>query len=265
MGLPVGGFGAVAPEPSGIRPLTRAHAHNDYEHTRPLLDALDQGFCSIEADIYLVDGQLLVAHERSQVQPGRTLAALYLEPLRQRIRANGGRVYRGGPTVVLLVDVKTDAQATYGVLHETLKSFSEILTVFREGRVDAGAVTVIVSGNRARDIVVAQTVRFAALDGRKKDLGSSVSPLLVPWVSEDWNAIFPWRWEGPMPDETRTLLRQWIAKAHAGGQQVRFWNTPDRPEAWRVLFEAGVDWIGTDDLSGLKDFLRARPVPAGAR
>src|SRR5262245_58578952 len=37
-------------------PLRQAHAHNDYEHPRPLFDALDQGFCSVEADIYLVDG-----------------------------------------------------------------------------------------------------------------------------------------------------------------------------------------------------------------
>src|SRR5258708_18978619 len=53
-------------------PLTRVHAHNDYEHKRPLFDALDDGFCSVEADIFLVDGQLLVAHTRTSVKPGRT-------------------------------------------------------------------------------------------------------------------------------------------------------------------------------------------------
>ncbi|HET6325009.1 MAG TPA: hypothetical protein VFG04_09940, partial [Planctomycetaceae bacterium] len=49
----------LAAEPT---PLIRAHAHNDYEHKRPLFDALDQGLCSVEADIFLVDGQLLVGH-----------------------------------------------------------------------------------------------------------------------------------------------------------------------------------------------------------
>lgn len=34
----------------GVIPLARAHAHNDYVHTRPLLDALEHGFTSIEAD-----------------------------------------------------------------------------------------------------------------------------------------------------------------------------------------------------------------------
>ena len=35
-----------------VTPLTRGHAHNDYAHERPLLEALDNGFTSIEADIF---------------------------------------------------------------------------------------------------------------------------------------------------------------------------------------------------------------------
>src|ERR1019366_2575676 len=65
-------LGRAAEPESSPTPLTRAHAHNDYEHSRPLWDALDQGFCSVEADIYLVNGQLLVAHDRNQVKPERT-------------------------------------------------------------------------------------------------------------------------------------------------------------------------------------------------
>ena len=62
--------GAQAQEP--VVPLLRAHAHNDYEHERPLLDALDHGFASVEADVWLVDGQLLVAHDREDVDFART-------------------------------------------------------------------------------------------------------------------------------------------------------------------------------------------------
>ena len=36
-----------------VVPLPNAHAHNDYEHKRPLFDALDHGFCSVEADVFL--------------------------------------------------------------------------------------------------------------------------------------------------------------------------------------------------------------------
>ena len=47
-------------------PLPPAHAHNDYEHRRPLQDALDRGFNSVEADVWLVDGELL-----RRPRPGR--------------------------------------------------------------------------------------------------------------------------------------------------------------------------------------------------
>jgi hypothetical protein len=53
---------AAAPPVAPIVPLANAHAHNDYEHKRPLFDALDNGFTSVEADVFLVDGKLLVGH-----------------------------------------------------------------------------------------------------------------------------------------------------------------------------------------------------------
>ena len=61
-----------------------------------------------------------------------------------------------------------------------------------------------------------------------------------------------------MPPEEREALDRWVRRAHAQGRTVRFWNTPDRPDAWEILFDAGVDVIGTDDLAGLEKFFRAR-------
>src|SRR5688572_24752148 len=90
---------AKAEEPQAaaeVRPLVRGHSHNDYFRKRPLLDALDHGICSVEADIYLVDGALLLGHDLKDVKPERTLQALYLDPLRERARANGGRVFPNG-------------------------------------------------------------------------------------------------------------------------------------------------------------------------
>src|SRR3954469_7012674 len=69
-----------------VIPLEHAHAHNDYEHARPLAEALEHGFTSVEADIWLVDGQLLVAHDRDKVDTARTLESLYLAPLRKSIQ-----------------------------------------------------------------------------------------------------------------------------------------------------------------------------------
>ena len=249
---------AASPETNSPPPLTRAHAHNDYEHTRPLLDALDHGFCSIEADIWLVDGKLLVAHERGKVKPDRTLQALYLDPLRERVRRNGGRLYPAGPPAILLIDVKSDAEATYAALRELLKEYGDVLTVFRNGSVQAKAITVIISGNRAAKTIAAESVRYAAVDGRIEDLESNAPGSLIPLVSDNWTKVFKWHGTDPLPDDERHHLKQIVEKAHAQGRKVRFWATPDKPEVWAALFDAGVDLINTDDLEGLHKFLLSR-------
>ena len=59
------------------------HSHNDYERARPLQQALEYGVGSVEADIFLEEGKLIVAHDRKQVLLGRTLDSLYLQPLQK--------------------------------------------------------------------------------------------------------------------------------------------------------------------------------------
>ena len=255
---------AAAEEKRPVKPLPQAHAHNDYEHPRPLLDALDHGFCSVEADVFLVGDELQVGHTRRDLRPGRTLERLYLAPLRECIRANGGQVYPDGPTVYLLIDVKTEARPTYAALDKVLARYRGILSETRDGRFEKRAVTVVVSGNRDRETITAQKVRYAGLDGRPGDLGSDVPAHLMPWVSANWALTFRWRGEGPMSEAERKKLREYVAKAHRHGRLVRFWATPESPVVWRELLDAGVDLINTDKLAELQQFLlesAARPKP----
>lgn len=239
-------------------PLPHAHAHNDYEHKRPLLDALDHGFCGVEADIYLVDGQLLVAHDRDKVSPARTLQKLYLDPLRDRVQRNGGRVYREGPVVTLLIDIKSDAASTYAALRAVLKQYADILCTFSDGTMETKAVRVIISGNRPRQMMETESVRYAAYDGRLADLDGKASKEFIPLVSDNWNQAFKWRGVDPFPAGEKQKLRELVATAHAQGRKVRFWAAPDRKAVWQELLEAGVDLINTDDLPGLREFLLSR-------
>jgi Glycerophosphoryl diester phosphodiesterase family len=240
---------------SPVVPLIHAHAHNDYEHKRPLFDGLDHGFCSVEADIYLEKGQLLVGHNREDLRPERTLEKLYLDPLRERVRAQGGRVYRDGPTVYLLIDVKTEAKATYRALHQVLARYADILSVVDNGKFEQKAVTAVISGERAPELLAAQTVRYAGIDGRLSDLDSKVPAHQMPWLSDRWTAHFRWKGEGPMPADEQARLKQLVDKAHQQGRLVRFWATPELPEVWRELRAAGVDLINTDKLADLQRFL----------
>ncbi|MFJ8979371.1 phosphatidylinositol-specific phospholipase C/glycerophosphodiester phosphodiesterase family protein [Streptomyces sp. NPDC102282] len=256
---------AASARPHGPRPLARAHAHNDYLHARPLHDALAHGFTSVEADIFLVDGELLVAHEAGSLDPARTLVSLYLDPLLARVRAHHGTVHAGYPEPLqLLIDIKTEGAATYLALDRVLRRYRPILSGSVHGRVRTGAVTPVISGDRAaRAPMEAQTTRYAFYDGRPEDLGTAAPASFMPLISGNWSTTFGWRGTGPFPTAERDRLRTFVTAAHARGQRVRFWGTPDlagpeRDAVWTELVAAGVDHLNTDDLAGLETFLRRR-------
>jgi hypothetical protein len=159
----------------------------------------------------------------------------------------------------LLIDIKSDAVPTYLALHEELEDYEELLTRFGPRGVRDGAVTAIVSGNRPRELMLQQRVRYAAYDGRLSDLGNATDQTFVPLISDNWTRNFTWTGDGPMPPKERKKLRSIVETAHANGQRVRFWATPEvspqREAVWRELLAARVDYINTDHLDALQAFL----------
>ena len=247
------------------QPLNNAHAHNDYWHDRPLLDALSYGFMSVEADILLIDGKLLVGHEKSETSPEKTLTRLYLDPLAEQVQKNGGQVYGDKQTqpFQLMIDLKTKGDKTYPVLVERLKTYQHMLSRFEDGKVTEGAVKIVITGSRPREIMQAENPRFAFHDMRyvEKDKGYKAS--FASLTGEKWSKFFSWYGLGEMPERERAMLETYVKAAHERGQKVRFYATPDFPSKgrdrfWQTLLDVGVDYINTDDLKGLHDFLKYR-------
>jgi hypothetical protein len=242
-----------AAKPAAPRPVPphAGHAHNDYWHDRPLLDALERGFCSVEADVFLRDGDLLVGHAVGELRPGRTLAAVYLDPIRERLEATGCVAHDGRP-FTLLVDIKADGAGAYSVLARQLSPLKRFL-VGDDSR--PAALRVVVSGDRPIEAMAADAERLAGVDGRLEDLDRDDRPAtLMPLVSDRWGTRFTWYGDGPMPDDERAELRRIVNRAHARGQAVRFWATPDTAPFWEELSAAGVDLIGCDDLDAFAKF-----------
>ena len=88
---------------------------------------------------------------------------------------------------------------------------------------------VVVSGDRTRTLMAARDVRLAVYDGRLSDLGGGARASFAPLISSNWNNTFTWQGVGEMPADQRATLRRIVATAHADGQRVRFWATPDLP------------------------------------
>lgn len=235
--------------------LPNAHAHNDYLHEKPLLEALSRGFTSIEADVHLVGNELYLGHWLPQMFPPKKLTEIYLEPLSKLMTRQNGKIYPTYKGVFyLMIDVKTDSLATYKVLREQLLKYP----LFQCNP----HFQVFISGNRALHHILNDVEEMAAVDGRLPDLGKNLPSYAMPVVSDNFRNHFKWRGKGAMSLEEKQKLKTLVAQAHQQGKKLRFWAIPDQPNAWATLFEAGVDFISTDDLKGLELFFQSQPTPS---
>ncbi|MDX1909398.1 MAG: endonuclease/exonuclease/phosphatase family protein [Bacteroidia bacterium] len=239
-----------------VLPHPQAHAHNDYEHPHPLTDALTAGFSSVEADVWLLEDQLYVSHDRPrQLTPARTLARLYLEPLAARISAYG-YVHPAHPgTFRLMIDIKHEGEATWAALQAALAPYAWMLEPGADG---APPLMIFLSGDRPESLRRDPASLPIGLDGRPEDLGTGIPASRMPVISQRYGALLSWNGQGEIPAKDRQTLDQLVAAAHAEGKQVRLWASPEKESIWNWLLDSGVDLINTDALARLQALLDAR-------
>src|SRR6185312_15645650 len=189
-------------------PLSNAFAHNDYLHKRPLLDALDNGFANIEADIFLKGNKLVIAHIFPYFKRHRTLEALYLKPLSERIAGHDGRVFANySKPVILMIDIKTGANNTYRVLLPLLEKYRSMLTGMENGKMVYRAVTVVLSGHKPYGLVENDQNRLAFIDGDLRRIARDTSLSNVfPMASCKYSKLLSWDGTGAFPENEKTKL-----------------------------------------------------------
>jgi hypothetical protein len=235
--------------------LPHAHAHNDYKHRHPLCDAMHCGFTSFEADIFLHNGKLIVAHV-SPAGKKKTLEELYLQPLYDSIMKNKGWLYANYPhPVILLIDIKTDASKTYSALKLLLDKYTGMLSFAENGKLNENAVTVILTGNKPYTEVKQEGRRNAFIDEPLSAV-TDLQPdsLLFPLASAKYSSIMSWKGKGPVNADEEWKLKTLITLAHHEGKKVRLWASPENKEVWDQLLKWGVDLINTDELEELQEF-----------
>lgn len=242
------------------KPLVCAHAHNDYLHPHPLTDALECGFCSVEADIFLVEGELLVGHYHWQLNGEKTLRKLYLKPLYQRVQKNSGRVYPDGPLFTLLIDIKENGEQVYPVLKQQLGEFESMLSGLRNDKYEQKAIQIVISGDCPRESIKSDQNRLVSIDGRLGDLDSNAPAHLIPLISAPWGSNFKWRGRSKITDAELSRLNAMVTKAHAADRRVRFWASPESETVWQQLLDSDIDHINTDQLKRLQSFLSSQDV-----
>ena len=219
-----------------------AHSHNDYEQQTPFHLAYNEGFGSIEADIHLVDDQLLVGHDSKSLVKDRTLESLYLQPIIAYNQPNR--------KLQLLIDIKTDAIKTIDQLVKLLTKYP--------GITNNKNIKIVLSGNAPSEELFLNYPPFIWFDGRLNKNYTPAQLARVALISEDYYKVIEYKPKWPLDSATSLKILSFINKVHQLGKPVRLWASPDQPAAWEAFVQWGVDYINTDKINELSDYLVKR-------
>ncbi len=228
---------------------SNAHSHNDYENPIPFFTAYDQGFGSIEADIFYFNDSLFVGHTFGDIQKKRTLQAFYLDPLKNKLNANHGYPYADSTLPLqILIDIKTDPIKTIRKLVEILNTYTSII--------NAGKIKIVITGNRPKPNEFANYPNYIYFDGDLDKTYSATELAKIGLFSADFTNYSKWNGKGIMVKTDREKIDSIITGTHQKGKKIRFWASPDYLNVWQQFIKMKVDFINTDHIVALGQFLK---------
>ena len=235
--------------------LPHAYAHNDYWHKRPLLDALDNGFTHVEADVYLRHSRLVVSHNPPFFGRRHTLDELYFRPLLQRFIQDSAHLQSPMDTIVLMIDIKSKSGRTIRALNRFLDKYKPVLSTWEDGKVTIRNLTLVITGHRGPCSPDNNGPKYLFFDADLKKLDHQQEPSdLYLTASCRYSSLISWKGRGQIPPFQQHRLKSLIEQAHSIGAKVRLWGSPDNTPVWNFLMRCGVDLINTDKLVNLRNY-----------
>jgi len=230
-----------------------AHSHNDYEQQTPFMLAYNAHFGSIEADIWAVNGDLFVAHNKSDIKAERSLDSLYIQPIVRIFRNNDGKAWNNYPsTFQLMIDLKTSVEPTLSLLVEKLQKYPDVF----DSNQNSNAIRVVITGNRPEPSGFSKYPLFIWFDGNVTLKYDEQQLKKVALYSENLAGFTSWKGKEAIPEKEEIRLKQVIDSVHDLNKKIRFWNAPDDAYAWKTLMNLKVDYLNTDHIQELSTWLQ---------
>lgn len=225
-----------------------AHSHNDYLNSQPFERAYRNNFGSIEADIYPVNGVLVVAHSKKEIDPKNTLRGLYLDPLLKKLTNDRTRKLK------LLIDIKDDYRQSLALLISELGPLAKYLSTPEKSR----QVTILISGTRPAPAEYKNYPAYIIFDNDQTKPHNPAEWKRVGLVSLTLEKYTAWKGVGDLNPADEKKIKFTVDSVHRAGKTIRFWAAPDTEASWIKQMQWGVDLIGTDLVDELGNFLRSR-------
>ena len=209
----------------------------------------------------------VISHEKTPVGGEPTLEEYFWKPLGMEL----GRMPRGRPGWLLLIDFKTYHARVVEEVYRDLERHRRLLTRFG-GNVDYGPLTVILTGDNAAIAAFEKRNRghgpYLAMGNREPperqyqdnvaDYFEADATPFYRVFNFEWAHIEPDREKRraePLPETAPARLRKLAQTAHQKGYWLRTWTLNESTfggregllERWRAARDAGVEMIATDE------------------
>ena len=219
------------------------HSHNDYWRPVPFWTAYSSKLYSYEADIYYVDGQIYVAHDREDIKPENTLEKLYIEPIVSVYKANEGKPWKDAKHgIQLLVDIKDETDPSMQALSEAFGRYPEVF----DRSVNPYGVQIAITGNFPEPEDFDKWPKFMGIDGRLDIDYTPEQFERVVLISESLRDFVKWNGKGTLIPEQEEKLKEVIDRVHKMGRPIRFWSTPECETTYYTFYNLGIDFVNTD-------------------
>lgn len=248
----VAGFSATTVFAQKYTANGNTHSHNDYLQSQPFYTAHANNIGSMEADLYMVGNELLVAHERKELDNKRTFERLYLKPIIDQIALNGNnKIYKDGGHLQLLIDLKTEGEPTLKLLEQKLKPYRQYFDV----KNNPDAVKLVITGNQPAADRFKNYDEIFYFDGNKGRKYTPEQLNRIALFSAGFQQFSVWNGLGRMVHAEYDKAKAFVDSVHTLGKKVRFWGNPDTKTCWQAFIKMGVDYINTDQPADIARFL----------
>ncbi|GAA6029843.1 hypothetical protein JCM8097_001075 [Rhodosporidiobolus ruineniae] len=238
--------------------------------------ALKEGATWMAADIWLVDGELLVAPNHESLDPARTFSACFVEPLLRVFSGSAvpvGIAHRRRSSVFahihphhpfqLVVRLHTPASLTFPFLVDALQPLNDasLLTSYCPNAcvTTPALITVVSSSAHGAEMIPVEDLKAVAgprVVYRDADIATfetddgaaQWSREVTPVAAGNLREATGWDGSSPLSEEQRERIEKQVAGAHRREIKVRYEGLPQFPVHVRESVKSTLHGLGVDYL-----------------
>lgn len=249
--------------------LPTGHSHNDYLQKRPLYEAIELGFGSIEIDICLTNKnkELKVAHIPWFLSGKKNIEELYFAPIAKMINEKDTLFkYTSDHPLHLLIDFKKSPDSTYKYLQRVFVKYGTYITQYKNGKVIYKAPLVInITGNKPWKAIMNDSVTYAKIDGPLRlnksapyglnSIDSSYSKYMGR-AAANYKQLLKFKKNFDDDEAFYKSVKENIESYHNAGITTRYYEVPNNKKSWEFIIKCGIKWVNVDKLKEFSNFYK---------